>query len=131
MSRALNPDAAARIENGLKHLNARHADTVLFLARHAAGVADAVDAELVAADADGVDIAMRRARGSSTARLQFTAPIDAMPDLRSQLLRFLDMARAAAPDEPLTSLEEEITGHAGRPGRHTTVCRNTTRQRDE
>ena len=54
MSGALNPDVAARVENVLKHLNAKHADTVLFLARDAAGVADAVDVELVAADPDGV-----------------------------------------------------------------------------
>jgi putative heme iron utilization protein len=114
MSGVLNPDVAARVENVLKHVNAKHADTVLFLARHAAGVSDAVDAELLAADPDGVDIAARYARGSSTARLQFTTPINAVPDLQLQLRHFLETARAAAPDEPLTSLEEEITGHAGR-----------------
>jgi uncharacterized protein DUF2470 len=114
-TRALAPDVAARVGNVLKHLNGKHPDTVLFLARHAAGVVEAVDAELLDVDRDGLDIAVRQASGSSTARLQFTAAINAVPDLRLQLRGLLATARAAAPNEPMTSLEEEIPSHKERP----------------
>src|ERR687892_54482 len=108
MSRELDPDVAAMVQNRLLHLNRRHCDTVLFLARHAAGAYDAVDAELRRVDRDGVVITVRDATGSSTARLEFVAPINHVSDFRSQLRRLLNKAREAAPDEPLTSLEEEI-----------------------
>jgi hypothetical protein len=108
MSRGLDPDIAAKVENVLKHLNRKHPDTVLFLARRAAAASDAIDAELVAVDRDGVDIAVRQPQGSSTVRLPFTAAINAVPDLKLQLRDILGNARAAAPDEPLTSLEEKI-----------------------
>jgi putative heme iron utilization protein len=117
MSRALDPDAARSVENVLNHLNRKHADTVLFLARRAAGVSDAVGAEVVSVDRDGVDIAVRQAHGSTTARLEFSAPIDAAPDVRLRLRDLLGRARQAVPDEPLTSLEEEIAA-AKRSARH-------------
>jgi len=113
MSRELDPDVAAGAHKRLQHLNRKHPDTVLFLARHTSGVPDAIDAELVAVDRDGIDVEVREARGSTTARLEFAAPINAAPDLRRQLGGLLDEARAAAPDEPLTSLEEEIQSHRG------------------
>lgn len=108
MNRVLDSDVATRVQNVLKHLNGKHADTVLFLARHVAGASDAVEAQLFAVDPDGVDLAVRQALGSSTARLQFTAAINAVPDFQLQLRGLLATARAAAPDEPLTSLEEQI-----------------------
>jgi hypothetical protein len=114
VSRVLDPDVAAKVENVLRHLNRKHPDTVLFLARHAAGASDAIDAELVAVDREGVDIAVRQPPGSSNVRLQFTAAINAVPDLQLQLRALLGTARAAAPDEELTSLEEEIASHKGR-----------------
>jgi hypothetical protein len=114
MSRGFDSDVAARVEKVLKHINGKHADTVLFLARHAAGVSDAIEAKLLAVDPDGVDIAVRHPLGSSTARLQFTAAIDAVPELRLQLRVLLAKARAAAPDEPLTSLEQVIASPQGR-----------------
>jgi len=108
MNRVLDPDVAKRIQTVPKHLNAKHADTVLFLARHAAGVSDAMGAELVAVDPDGVDLAVRQPLGSRAARLQFNTAINGVPDFQLQLRAFLTTARAAAPDEPLTSLEEQI-----------------------
>jgi hypothetical protein len=113
MSRVLDPDEAKGVENVLRHLNRKHPDTVLFLARRAAGVSDALDAELQAVDRDGVDITVRQAQGSTTVRLDFPAPINAAPDLRLQLRGLLGTAREAAPDEPLTSLEEEIASGKG------------------
>jgi putative heme iron utilization protein len=109
----LDPDVAAQIQKVLKHLNGKHADTVLFLARHAAGVADAVEAELLRVDSDGVDIAVRQPLRSSTARLQFAEAIHAAPEFRLQLRGLLDKARAAAPDEPPTSLEQVIESPRG------------------
>jgi putative heme iron utilization protein len=111
MSRELDPDVAASVQSRLQHLNRKHPGTVLFLARHAAGASDAVDAELLAVDRDGVDIEVRAALGSTTTRLEFTAPINAASDLRHQLQGLLAEARVAAPDDPLTSLEEEIASH--------------------
>jgi hypothetical protein len=113
MSRALDADVARSAENLLKHLNRKHPDTVLFLARRASGVSDAVHAELLVVDRDGVDIAVRQAQGSTTARLEFTEPINAVPDVRLRLSDLLSMAPQVAPDEPLTSLEEEIASRKG------------------
>ncbi len=113
MNRVLDSDVAMRVQTVLKHLNGKHPDTVLFLARHAAGVSDATEAELLAVDPGGVDLAVRRAQGSSTGRLQFTAAINAVPDFQLQLRGLLATARAAAPDEPLTSLEEQIASPQG------------------
>jgi putative heme iron utilization protein len=93
MGRALETDVVRNVENLLKHLNRKHPDTVLFLARRAAGASDAVDAEMVAVDRDGVDLAVRRAQGSTTARLAFAAPIAAAPDLRLRLRDLLSKAR--------------------------------------
>jgi hypothetical protein len=56
---------------------------------------------------------VRAALGPTTPRLEGTAPINAASDLRLQLRGLLDEARGAAPDEPLTSLEEEIASHRG------------------
>ena len=113
MTRELDADAAKSVENVLKHLNHKHPDTVLFLARRAASVSDAVEAEMVSVDRDGVDIAVRQARGWTTTRLEFNAPINVAPDLRLRLRDVLGEARQATPDEPLTSLEEEIASRKG------------------
>lgn len=113
MSRALDPDVAKSAENVVRHLNRKHPDTVLFLARRAAGVTDAVDAELHTVDREGVDIAVRQAQGSTTVRLDFPTPINAVPDVRLQLRSLLHKARQAAPDDPLTSLEAEIASGKG------------------
>ncbi len=109
MSEASNAADATRLDNLLKHLNRKHADTVLFLARHAGGVSDGVAAELHTVDRNGVEIMVRQPQGSTTARLPFSERIDTAPDLRHQVRDLLAKARAAAPDEPLTSLELEMT----------------------
>jgi Protein of unknown function (DUF2470) len=113
MSRELDADVAKTVENVVSHLNGKHADTVLFLARRAAGVTDAADAELRTVDRHGVDIAVRQPHGSTTVRLDVLAPINATSDLRLQLRRVLHKARQAAPVEPMTSLESEIA--SGKP----------------
>ena len=117
MNEGLSSSVAVGVGNVLRHLNGKHPDVVLFLARHAAGASDAIDAALVAVDRYGVDITVRQETGSRTARLPFSAAIDAVPDLQRQLRAFLDQARAAAPDEPLTSLELLIASRASRPHR--------------
>ncbi len=109
MNRDISTDFTAGAANILRHLNSRHPDTVLFLARHSAGIADALAAELVGADYEGIDMSVKRALGSSTGRLQFGQPITAAAELRPQLRGLLIAARAAAPQEPLTSLEEEMS----------------------
>lgn len=81
----------------------------MFLARHTAGITDALAAELAGADRDGIDISVKCARGSFMARLHFRQPITTAGELRPQLRGLLIAARAAAPQEPLTSLEEEMS----------------------
>jgi Protein of unknown function (DUF2470) len=117
MNQERNADVGAGVQKLLKHLNGKHPDTVLFLARHAAGASDAVEAELVAVHADGVDLAVRQPLGSSTLRLPFTTAIDTAPEFRLQLRGLLGKARAAAPEEPLTSLEQAIVSRQGRPSK--------------
>lgn len=114
MSRALDDDLAAGARSTLRHLNLQHPDTVVFLARHAAGAPDAVAAELRAVDPHGIDITVRQPSGASTQRLRFSAAISGIADLRGQLQGLLRAARTSAPDEPLTSLEAEITSRGTR-----------------
>jgi Protein of unknown function (DUF2470) len=114
MKRELDRDIAVSVEKMLTHLNLKHADTVLFLARHATEAPDVIGAQLRVADRDGIDISVRQASGPTTVRLEFSAAIEAVPDLRLQIRGLLGEAREAAPHEPLTSLEEEIASGGGR-----------------
>ncbi len=69
-------DTTAKFDNFLKHLNNRHPDTVLFLARCIAGVPDALEALLLAVDADGIEVRVRDTQGSGSTRLRFTTSIN-------------------------------------------------------
>lgn len=96
--------------NLARHLNDRYSDTVLFLARFAGGATDATHAQLLAVDGTGltlttdvrdepVHISFPSARGHA--------------DGRARVAGLLGTIRVAHPNEPLTSLEQQIGGTLG------------------
>lgn len=92
----------------LTHLNQRHPDTVLFLARHLTGDSGMHFAELVDIHAD--ELVLRTGTPGKFATVKFTlgSVVASRAELVTELRRILLIARAAAPDEPLTSLEANI-----------------------
>ena len=113
MSQSSDPDDALGATNFLRHLNAKHADTVLFLATHGIGGPDVISAELLAVDPDGIEVSVAGSTGPTrTVRLPFAEPVDSVAGVRKQLGALLRSARNAAPDGPRTSLEQQIASHA-------------------
>ena len=51
----LDAELSTALDETLEHLNANHADTVLLIARYAAGCLEAEEAELAGIDSSGVD----------------------------------------------------------------------------
>jgi hypothetical protein len=103
----------------LAHLNQRHPDTVLFLARHLIGDEQPTDAQLVGIKADRLLIGVTTTGRSRTVPLPLTAAVASRSELVDQLAAMLRAAREARPDEPLTSLEIDIPApHAARSARH-------------
>jgi hypothetical protein len=103
----------------LAHLNQRHPDTVLFLARHLIGDEQPTDAQLVGIKADQLLIGVTTTGRSRTVPLPLTAAVASRSELVDQLAAMLRAAREARPDEPLTSLEVDIPGpHAADGARH-------------
>ena len=99
-----DPRAQAQARNLARHLNGRHPDTVLFLARQAAGRPAAVAAELVAVDAAGVTLSVDA--DGRTEQIQVPFP-PSEGQVRARLGALLRQARAGDPDGPLTSLEQQ------------------------
>lgn len=92
----------------LTHLNQRHPDTVLFLARHLSARPGLEVAELVDVDADQLVLRLGTPDALATARFTLSTVVASRAELITELRRVLLMARAAAPEEPLTSLEADI-----------------------
>jgi Protein of unknown function (DUF2470) len=97
----------------LDHLNQRHPDTVLFLARHLTAKPDAVAAALVDVDRARLTVRLDTADGPRTVTVPLPVPVRSRADLLAQLSEMLRTARAAAPNTPLTSLESEISARPG------------------
>ncbi|MEM9745359.1 MAG: DUF2470 domain-containing protein, partial [Actinomycetota bacterium] len=101
------------------HLNEEHDDTVLFVLRHVAAtehdVRDVGDARLTRVTADGIGGAVITATGDQVDVLSpFAETPSSIDDVRMHLFGLLSAARAVAPeDQPLTSLEAELTGASG------------------
>ena len=103
----------------LAHLNQRHPDTVLFLARHFIGDEQPTDARLVGIKGDQLLIGVTTTGGSRTVPLPLTAAVASRSELVDQMAAMLRAAREARPDEPLTSLEVDISApHAADGARH-------------
>lgn len=113
----------------LVHLNQRHPDTVLFLARHLTGDEQLSDAQLVGSEGPQLIVVVTSPDGSRTVSQPLKAAVRSRSDLVDQLAAMLRAARKARPDEPLTSLEVDISapypaggsrsdhGHRGKPER--------------
>ena len=103
----------------LAHLNQRHPDTVLFLARHLTGDEQLTDAQLLRVPGTQLLIEVTRTDESKTLPLSLTAEVASRSELVNQLVALLRAAREARPDEPLTSLEVDISApHAAAGARH-------------
>jgi NADPH-dependent ferric siderophore reductase len=104
--------AQAQIEGMVEHLNTKHQDTVLFVARHLEPAAS--NAELAALDPNGAILAVQRPNGIAChVRIDFsTAAVDAR-EAQAHFLAAVGDARAAAdPAAPLTTLESELRSTA-------------------
>lgn len=116
----LAPDVRDQIDETVEHFNANHADTVLLIARYAAGAAEAVDAEAVSVDTRGVDFEVRLGSGRdatpAAARAEFAAPAETVDEIRGAVFALIAQARALAGEQvPPTSIERELTGNATLP----------------
>lgn len=115
-STALAEDVLVQLDATLEHFNGNHADTLLLLARFAAGCPEADDAEAVAIDAAGIDLAVRVHGERRRARLDFPSTVATLADVQAQFFGRLDEARATAGSSiPLTSLERELDSTATLP----------------
>jgi Protein of unknown function (DUF2470) len=92
----------------LSHLNQRHPDTVMFLARHLIGDEQPTDAQFVGIKCHQLMIGVTTTGGSRTVPLPLTAAVASRSELVDQIAAMLRAAREARPDEPLTSLEVDI-----------------------
>jgi hypothetical protein len=90
-------------------LNQRHSDTVLFLARYFIGDEQPTDAQLVGIKGDQLLIGVTTTGGSRTVPLPLKAAVASRSELVDQIAAMLRAAREARPDEPLTSLEVDIS----------------------
>jgi hypothetical protein len=105
--------ASRQPANLARHLNDQHPSTVLLLARHApGGRPDATAAQLNDVDDDALTLNVRTPDGDVHLRLALPHG----PDARAKVRALLDVVRASLPDtEPLTSLEEQMTGRGSGP----------------
>jgi hypothetical protein len=97
----------------LAQLNQRHPDSVLFLSRHLTGDEHLTDAQLRRVQGMQLLIEITRADGSRTVPLPLTAAAATRSELVDQLAAVLRDAREASPDEPLTSLELDVSNGGG------------------
>ena len=96
----------------LTHLNQRHPDIVLFLARHLAGDPGMQFAELVDVHADQLVLRTGTPGELAAISVPLGAVVGSRAELVAELRRILLAARAAAPGEPLTSLEADISSRS-------------------
>jgi len=114
--RTLPADVLTELDGVMEHYNASHADTVLFLVRHAAERLDADDAEVVSIDRLGAEFHIVVDGRRDRARLTFAESVVTADDVSTQLYGHLAAARARVGDAvALTSIEEEFVSTATPP----------------
>ena len=112
----LSEEVRTRLEVTLDHFNGDHADTMLLLARFAAGCPEADDAEAISVDVDGIDFAVRTRDGDRTVRARFPEPVTTMPEIQACFLDTITEARDRAGDlMAITSLERELANQRSLP----------------
>ena len=96
----------------LQHLNARHPDTILFVARYTLARPDLVAATLE--DIEGGDLlwSVTTATSQLSDRSHLTDAPSSAQGFREAFRTLLTAARAAAPGQQLTSLEADLAGRA-------------------
>lgn len=120
MAAQLADDVRDQVGYTVEHFNGNHADTVLFLARFAADAKDAIDAEVIDVDTEGVNFTVGDGTRTWDARLRFDGAVSTAAEVQGQLLGKLNDARADVGDrEPVTSLERELATTGSLP---THVC---------
>ena len=102
----------------LTHLNQRHPDTVLFLARHLAGDPGVQFAELVDVHANQLVLRTGTPGELATVSVALASVVTSRAELVAELRNILLIARAVAPDEPVTSLEAELASRSTSPNGH-------------
>jgi putative heme iron utilization protein len=100
--------AARQATNLARHLNERHPDTVLFLARYAAGHRQATTANLLSVDTDGITLTIDGSEQEVRVPFDTAIASSQTADARSRLRRLLEATRAANSGIPLTSLEKQF-----------------------
>lgn len=100
--------------NLARHLNERYPDTVLFLARRAAGRPEATAAVLSSIDDDHLTLSLELPTEFTDVRVPL--PTGEGLDARRRLAELLRVTRAGSPGEPLTSLEQQLAHGPGRGG---------------
>ena len=104
----LSPQAVNDLTETVDHLNANHADSVLFVAQHLLGRPGIIDAEIVGMDALGADLMTTTNGTDRPIRLDWAKSIESRADAQRELFSVLDeVRRHAGAETPATSLEVE------------------------
>lgn len=96
--------------NLARHLNECYSDTLLFLARFAGVAPDATHAQLLAIDETGLTLTTDVR--DEPVHISFPSA-GGHPDVRARIGGLLGATRVAHPNEPLTSLEQQMGGTTG------------------
>ncbi|MAT06162.1 MAG: hypothetical protein CL424_14075 [Acidimicrobiaceae bacterium] len=94
----------------LEHLEGNHADTLLFVASQARETDRSAwrAATVTGLDRTGIEFLLQSDDGECRERLDFDAEATSLMDMQGQFFGLLIRARAAFPDDPMSSLEEEF-----------------------
>lgn len=117
----LSPEVAAKVHEAVEHLNDHHRDTITFVARHASG-REVETATIGVVTAHRIRLELAVDGGAVSHDLVMDQRATSLDDFHGHLLGLLEQARAAAPDAPMTSIEQELAEAAERPTHHTRVA---------
>lgn len=93
MADPLTPEISDRI---CKHMNDDHADAVLLYAKAYGSVADAIAAQMVSIDPEGMHLQVEREGGSDSVRVTFDHALQDSEDAHQTLITMVRQARTAS-----------------------------------
>lgn len=91
MADAFSPDVSDRI---CKHMNDDHAEAVLLYAKVFGGVMEAIAAQMLKIDADGMDLQIQQAAATAPVRITFDHTLQDSEDAHQTLIAMMKQARA-------------------------------------
>ena len=91
MADAFSPDVSDRI---CKHMNDDHAEAVLLYAKVFGGVMEAIAAQMLKIDADGMDLQIQQAAATAPVRITFDHILQDSEDAHQTLIAMMKQARA-------------------------------------